>query len=40
MYKGPTGKDNGEKIECGRWEMSREGENDGGKMGTTVIEQQ
>ena len=38
MYKGPTGKENGGKIECGRWEMGREGENNGGKMGTTVTD--
>ena len=32
----------GGKIECGRWEVgvSRAGESNGGKMGTTVIEQQ
>ena len=40
MYKGPMGKDNGGGgIECGRWGMARAGENNGGNMGTTVIEE-
>ena len=30
----------GERIECGRWGVGREGESNGGKLGTTVIEPQ
>ena len=42
MYKGPMDKDTrgGGKIECGKWGVDRAGESNGGKMGTTVIEQQ
>ena len=41
MYKGPMDKDNGAgRTECGKWGMGRAGESNGGKMGTTVIEQQ
>ena len=29
----------GRGTECGRWCMGRAGESDGGKLGTTVIEQ-
>ena len=37
--KDPWRKTTGERIECGRWEVGRAGENNGGKMGITVIEQ-
>ena len=44
MYKRSMDKDNrwwaGARIECGRRGVGRAGESNGGKMGTTVIEQQ
>ena len=40
MYKGLTDKEKGGRIECGRWGVGKAGESNGGKMGTTVIEQQ
>ena len=44
MYEGHLDKDNGggggERIECERWGLGRAGASNGGKMGTTVIEQQ
>ena len=42
MYKIPMDKDTGGggKIECGKWGVDRAGESNGGKMGTTVIEEQ
>ena len=39
MCEGPMDKDNGRRIESGRWERGRAGESNEGEMGTTVTEQ-
>ena len=38
--KGLWTKSKGGRIECGKWGMGRAVESNGGKMGTTVSEQQ
>lgn len=41
MYKERMDKDKGwGRIECGRWGVGKAQENNGGEMGTIVIEQQ